>query len=123
MDKSQCLGSVTPCQAAAVSSVRHIDIRRMGILLSNNTNETSLELDSHADTCCVGKNALIVYDFNRPVTVYGYDEALGPQTFATVTAVVNYINPENGSTIHLVIHQAIHIPTIDHHLSHAMSCE
>ena len=36
--------------------------------------ETTLELDSHADTCVLGHGALITLDYNRPVSVVGYDE-------------------------------------------------
>ncbi len=39
--------------------------------------ETSLELDFHANTCVLGHGALITLDFNRPVSVVGYDESLG----------------------------------------------
>jgi hypothetical protein len=40
-------------------------------------NEMTLGLDSHADTCVVGRNALIILDYNRPVSVVGYDQPLG----------------------------------------------
>jgi hypothetical protein len=39
--------------------------------------ETTLELDSHADTCVLGRDALIIYDYDRPVEVTGFDPALG----------------------------------------------
>ena len=121
MDIAPVPGSI--CQIPRrVASVRHVDIRRVGVLSSNNSNVTSLELDSHADTCCVGKHALIIQNYDKPVTVYGYDESLGPQTYDTVSAVINYTNPMDGTTIHLVIHQAIHIPTLDHHLLCPMQC-
>ncbi len=35
--------------------------------------ETTLELDSHADTCVLGHGALITLDYNRPVSIVGYD--------------------------------------------------
>jgi hypothetical protein len=35
--------------------------------------ETILELDSHADTCVLGHGALITLDYNRPVSIVGYD--------------------------------------------------
>ena len=31
------------------------------------------ELDSHADTCVVGDNCLVIQDHNRPFYVYSYD--------------------------------------------------
>jgi hypothetical protein len=35
--------------------------------------ETTLELDSHANTCVLGHGALITLDYYRPVSVVGYD--------------------------------------------------
>ena len=39
----------------------------------HNDKETTLELDSHADTSVLGGGALVVADFNEPVNVQGYD--------------------------------------------------
>ena len=79
---------------AAVSTVIHVDIqpRRLSTLTSN-IKETSLELDSHADKCCVGKEALVIYDYDRPVIVSGYDPQLGSRDFKTVSAVLEYTHP------------------------------
>ena len=38
------------------------------------------ELDIHANTCVVGKNALITHSYGRMVTVTGYDPILGQVT-------------------------------------------
>ena len=35
------------------------------------------ELDSHADTCVVGRNALIIHDYERTVSVNGFTKSLG----------------------------------------------
>ncbi len=43
-------------------------------------HETTLELDSHADACVLGRDALIILDYNRPVSVVGYDDSLGSKT-------------------------------------------
>ena len=52
------------------------------------TAETTLELDSHADTCVVGNGALIINDFDQPVDVLGYDKSLGSTQYKTVSAVL-----------------------------------
>ena len=44
---------------------------------SGHDQETRTELDSHADACVVGRNSLMIQDFNRPVDVTGYDPTLG----------------------------------------------
>jgi hypothetical protein len=84
--------------------------------------ETTLELDSHANTCVLGCGALIILDYNRPVSVVGYDESLGSKTYQTVSGVVAYNDPQTGRTLHLIINQAIHIPHLDHHLLCPMQC-
>ena len=49
--------------------------------VTRNDKDTTLELDSHADTSVLGNGALIVADFNEPVNVQGYDSALGTNTY------------------------------------------
>ncbi len=39
----------------------------------NSIGETTLELDSHADTTGLGHDALVLLDYDRPVIVKGYD--------------------------------------------------
>ncbi len=84
--------------------------------------ETTLELDSHADTCVLGHDALIILDYNRPVSIVGYDESLGSKTYQTVSGVVAYDDPQTERTLHLIINQAIHIPHLNHHLLCPMLC-
>ncbi len=84
--------------------------------------ETTLELDSHANTCVLGRGALIILDCNRPVSIVGYDESLGSKTYQTVSGVVAYDDPQTGRTLHLIINQAIHIPHPDHDLLCPMQC-
>ena len=81
------------------------------------TSDSRTELDSHADTCVVGRNALIFHDFERPVNVTGYDPALGiNKDVKTVSAAIAYDDPTTGEVIILVLHQALHIPTMEHNL-------
>ena len=82
-----------------------------------NIVELSTELDSHTDTCVVGKNCLIVQEFDRCVSVTGYAPALGSQNERQiVTAALAYDCPDNGETVILVIHQAILIETMENNL-------
>ena len=76
--------------------------------------EVRMEMDSHADTCVVGKEtALIVQDFDRSVRVFGYNKDVGtPERCKMVTGVVAYDHPENGEVYMLVLHQAILIPNM-----------
>ncbi len=79
--------------------------------------ETTLEFDSHANTWVLRRDALIILDYQQPVSGVGYDdESLGSKTYQTVSGVVAYDDPQTGRTLHLIINQAIHIPHLDHHL-------
>jgi len=72
-------------------------------------------MDSHADTCVVGDNPLIIHDHERKVSVTGYDHGK-PKTFRIVDAVIGYEHPVTGDDIMVVINQAIHIPGLKHNL-------
>ena len=56
----------------------------------DSSEPSKVELDSHADTCVVGDNALIVHDLGRPVIVYSYHPEDGGKQARTVDAAVAY---------------------------------
>ena len=98
---------------------------RVGKLGLNHTTllTSRTKLDSHADVSVVGHNALILTDFERPVTVVGYDPTSKPlENVRTVGAALAYDHPETGQTIILTIHQALHIPTLSNNLLCPMQC-
>jgi hypothetical protein len=102
-----------------------IDPRRYITDLSSkisSTGETTLELDSHADTCVLGRDALTFLDFDQAVVVKEYDPSLGTKTYATVSGALAYDDPLTGKVYHIVINQAMHIPHVDHHLLCPMQC-
>ena len=104
-----------PTRNVSAVKIRYVNLTP-GISLSSlarNANETSLELDSHADTCVVGEKALVIADHCRPVTVHAYDKELGERTYDTVSAVVGYTCPSTGAVYYQVIHQAIEIPHLE----------
>ena len=61
-------------------------------LYETDDQESTTDLDSHADTCVVGKNALITLDFETPVRVTGYDK-LKAKSYRT--------RPQDGGGAHL----------------------
>ena len=124
MPRAAKIQTTPPTRSVSAVTTRFVNLTP-GIRLSSlacNANETSLELDSHADTCVIGEKALIIADYCRPVTVHAYDKELGERTYRTVSAVVGYTCPSSGATYHLVIHQAIEIPHLEHHLLCPMQC-
>lgn len=78
--------------------------------------EARAELDSHAEVSVVGKNVLVVHDFDRPATVSGYDPNGPAQELKTISAALAYDDPSTGNTTILVVHQALYVPTMDHAL-------
>ena len=105
-----------------VLRVANVGPSRRVSLLSSNNSEAQLELDSHADTTALGRDTLIIMDYNRPIMVQGFDPALGAIECKTVSGVVGYTQPGTGRRYHLVIHQALSIPVLDHHLLCPMQC-
>jgi hypothetical protein len=89
---------------------------------SNNPLETSLELDSPANTPVLGAGALKIQSYDRLVEVVGYDLQQGSQTFETVSGILAFDHPRDGQVYHLVFNQAIHMPQLDHHLLCPMQC-
>jgi hypothetical protein len=96
-------------------------VKDVGYKLESNC-ETTLELDSYADTCVLGRDALIILDYQQPVSVVGYDKSLGSKTYHTVSGVVAYDDPWTRRTLHLIINQTIHIPHLYYHLLCPIQC-
>ena len=79
--------------------------------------EHPTDLDSHADTCVVGKHALIVHRLDKKVNVTGFDPAQGKvKDLNLVSAALAYDCPVTGEAIILMVHQAVHVPTMDNDL-------
>jgi hypothetical protein len=78
------------------------------------------DLDSHYNSCIVGKEALMFNDFDRKVTVSGYDPSGETKSSRTVSMALGYAIPETGNNVLLIIHQAIYLPTLDNNLLSTM---
>ena len=75
------------------------------------------ELDSHADTCTIGRNVLVTHIHERKVNVSPYDPALGSvKDLDVVNAAVAYDCPATGDVVIFNINQAIHINTMSNNL-------
>ncbi len=76
------------------------------------TTEHPINLDSHADTCIVGKNVLIDHVLDKKVNVTDFDPAQGKvRDLNLVTAALAYDCPRTGEVSVLMVHQAVHVPT------------
>ena len=90
----------------------------VGLLVSlQDEGNTRTELDYHADTCVVGKNALIVHDYDQKVNVAGYDpNQPTAQYLRIVSADLAFDDPNSGEVIIFILNQAISIPHLEHNL-------
>ena len=64
------------------------------------SSKPKVELDSHADTCVVGDNSLVIHNHNKlvnvySVNVYSYDLKDGHRSSKTVDATVGYQDPQS----------------------------
>ena len=97
-----------------VAQTNHVSITPHG--------ETYLDLDSHADTSVLGSNALLVelpYP-ERTAIVSFADPSVGTITKPILSGAFKYTSLYDGNSIILVVHQAIHINTMDHSLLYPM---
>jgi hypothetical protein len=78
------------------------------------------DLDSYADACVNGKEALIFNDFDRKITVSGYDPSGETKSLRTVSAALGCVIPKTGKNVLLIIHQTISLPELDHNLLSTM---
>jgi hypothetical protein len=81
------------------------------------------DLDSHADCCVCGKEVLIFNDFDREITVTGWDPEGETQSLRIVSAVMGYTIPKSGKTVLLIFHQSIFNSSLNHNLLSTMEVQ
>ena len=68
----------------------------------------NIELDSHADTCVLGQNFIVLNYTSRVTDVYGYSKELGAITdIPIVTGATAVDHPVTGETMILVVNEAL----------------
>ena len=70
----------------------------------------------------LGGGFLKLYDYNCPVNVQGYDPSLGANQYITIIGALAYVKPFTGLKYHLIVHQAINMPYLNHHLMCPLQC-
>ena len=80
--------------------------------------EHQTEMDSHADTCCVGDLAVILsVAVDRKVEISPFLHTLGSVSNIDVcTAALSYDDPNTGNATLLILHQCLHVPGLRHNL-------
>jgi hypothetical protein len=76
-----------------------------------------VELDSHADQCCVGSTALVITEHAKTVEVGTFLKSLGTVcNVRIVSAAIAYDDPQSGHSVILVIHKALYFDEMEHKL-------
>ena len=126
--KNENVGATPYASVAKVATVHTMllqelvptDTTRFITSMASKERASSYEMESHADMCVFGRGNLIVYDFNLSVNVQGHDLSLGLSEYSTVTGVHGYLHPRTRMTYHIVTHEGISIPHLEHHLLFTM---
>ena len=97
------LSPVSSIDRRMVGQVRHDSVPTPKIPIVGN-----IEMDSHADTCVLGKNFIVLNYTNRVTDVYGYSKELGAiRDIPIVTGATAIDDPNTGETIILIVNEAL----------------
>jgi Reverse transcriptase (RNA-dependent DNA polymerase) len=76
--------------------------------MPNTSTTGNIELDSHADTCVLGHNFVVLSFTGRETDVYGYSKELGVvKNVPIVSGATAIQHPVTGETFILVVHEAL----------------
>jgi hypothetical protein len=76
------------------------------------------ECDTNADTCCLGKNFIVLNATYRTADVYAYDASIKPiENVPIVSGATAFDDPTTGTTFILVFHESLYYgERLDHSL-------
>jgi len=97
--------------ADANFTIRYVnDLRRIASSREGSDGPEHCELDSHADTCVAGRNALeIAHDDGRTVTVSPYTSEYAPRKGIRIAlAAFLWEDAESGKGYILIVHEALY---------------
>ena len=104
-----------------VTSVKNI--RRIGSVLANYQQpkpgvSAASECDTNADTCCLGRNFVVLEYTTRTADIYDYDKDIAPLNDVPIVSVSTaWYDPASGQTYIVVINEALYYGTkLDHSL-------
>ena len=79
-----------------VAAIRTVKLGRVQSSTSLKSNESALEIDSHADITVLGSNCLPIHDFGRSLDVSGLDTNAGSVDFPTIYRAIEYYHQTSG---------------------------
>ena len=97
-------------RAAAVITRRHLQTTKSRSWTDPPANTTAQnECDTNADTCCLGRNFVVLQSTFRTADVYAYDTSIKPiENVPIVSGATAYDDPITGYTFILVFHEALY---------------
>ena len=107
-------------RAAAVRTTRHVQSSTMANAWHDPAPNTRAdnECDTNADTCCLGKNFVVLAPTFRTADVYAYDTSIKPiENVPIVSGATAYDDPVSGDTCILVFNESLYYgEALDHTL-------
>lgn len=87
------------------------------MVVDDSNSWTTTELDTHADTCCFGRNCLVISeDTSMSVTISGFADSLGDMECPIVSVAVAYDDETSHTTFILVFNQVLYVEELCHNL-------
>ncbi len=108
---SRSIGGIYSRRHHRVPNMQVNQTRMWGLNSSNLEGTYGLtEMDSHADTACLGKNFRVIAHTDRVCKVFPYHPDYPPMSDVPIVQVAtDYDDPESGETFVLVVNQGLHL--------------
>ena len=106
-------------RAAAVLTTRHVRTTNTKSWTDPPANMAAEnECDTNADTCCLGRNFVVLHPTFRTADVYAYDTSIKPiENVPIVSGATAYDDPASGKTFILVFNESLYYgDCLDHTL-------
>lgn len=108
-------------RTAAVTTQRHLRSTTVQEKTWNDPPVNTVaenECDTNADTCCLGRNFVVLHATYRTADVYAYDASIQPiENVPIVTGATAYDDPDTGTTFILVFNESLYYgERLDHSL-------
>jgi len=106
-------------RTAAVRTKRHVQAAETQTWTDPPVNtRAENECDTNADTCCLGRNFVVLNSTFRTADVYAYDTSIKPiENVPIVSGATAYDDAATGTTFILVFHESLYYGTkLDHTL-------
>ena len=86
-----------------MAEILTIKVGRVEAATSSKINESTMEIDNHADTTVLGSNLLPVHDFDRFLYVSGWDASAGSVQCPSISGAIAYDHPISGQ-VYMVVY-------------------